>query len=123
MACLRVTDNVDNNEGLNTIKMTINEFTDICNHPWIATAGFDFVLIDLDSRIKYGTLSAMLGKYIVVPVLPEVIDKDIVRLLSELYPEKHAELMFTFIKNKGDISTIVKDLAEQHEWEYYYNQA
>lgn len=118
---LRVT-NTDKAEdmSLDTVVMPISEFCDIHSHPYLASAGFDYVVVDLDSEIGPGILRALLGKYIVIPKIVSEVDRDTVRLLTELYPEYAAKLRYTFIREKGNIGSIITELQEKFEWNKYY---
>lgn len=118
---LRVT-NTDRAEDmtLDTVIMPISEFCDIHSHPYLASAGFDYIVIDLHAEIKPGYLRALLGKYLVIPKIISAVDTDIVRLLAELYPEYAARIRYTFIREKGDVSDIVAELEQKFEWDKYY---
>lgn len=119
---LRVTNNGKMEDiSLDTVVMPISEFCDIHSHPYIATTEFDYILVDLSTEIKAGVLRAVIGKHVIIPVMPEQIDSTIVGQLAELYPEYAAKLRFTFVRNKGDISDIVNELSEKFRWNKYYN--
>ena len=120
---LRITDSIENNESLNVMKMPISEFCDIHSQPWIATQNFEFIVIDLDKRITSGFINAMASKLLVVPKIIGPNDKDVIRLLIEIYPNEAAKLRYTFIRNRNEIDEVIKELATKYEWEYYYKFA
>ena len=118
---LRVT-NTDKAEdmSLDTVIMPISEFCDIHSHPYLASAGFDFIVVDLDAEIKPGYLRALLGKYLVIPRIVGDVTQDTVRLLTELYPEYAAKIRYTFIREKGNIGDVITELRNKFEWNKYY---
>ena len=118
---LRITNDSIEEVSLNQQVMTIAEFKDIHNHPWLVTQNFDAVVVDLDSEIPTGYLRRLLGRYIVIPKVPEECTSTIVRLLGDLYPEYQARLMFTFLKDKTQFKLLLEELAETHNWEKYLN--
>lgn len=107
---------------LDTIVMSVDEFCDVHSHPFIASSGFDCILVDLHKEIKPGFLRAMLGKYMIVPRIVTDIDTDTVRLLAELYPEYAAKLRYTFItKRSEELSSIISELSDKFCWYKYYS--
>ena len=106
--------------SFNEVVLTIDEFCDIHTHPYIATAGFDVVVVDLDSKIPSGYLSAMVGKFIIIPRIIEDISTDTIRLLSEIYKEKSSTLRFNWLKKKQGVKEIIDEMAETFQWESYY---
>lgn len=108
--------------SLDVVVMSIAEFCDVHNHPYIASSGFDYICVDLDKSIKPGFLRAMIGKYIVIPRIVSDVDTDIVRLLAELYPEYAAKLRYSFISRKSDeLNGIINELSNKFNWARYYN--
>lgn len=118
---LRVT-NIDKAEdmSLDTVIMPISEFCDIHSHPYLASAGFDYIVVDLDPNIFPGYLRALLGKYVVIPRIVSEVTQDTVRLLTELYPEYAARIRYTFIREKGNIGVVIDELRKKFEWDKYY---
>lgn len=116
---LFVTD-VKRDVSFNEITMSIAEFCFIGNHPYIATAGFDNLIIDLDDRIPPGFLKAVVGKFNIIPKITGDITTDTVRLLGEIYREKDLELKKSWFKGKDAVKQLVKELEEQYKWCSYY---
>lgn len=118
---LRVTNtDIVDNTTLDTVIMPISEFCDLQAHPYLATAGFDYIVIDLDDKIPPGYLRCLIGKYRVIPRIVNKVTTDTARQLAELYPESAAKVRFSFIRNKGDISDVLKELSEKFKWNEYY---
>lgn len=105
---------------LGEVSMSISEFCSILNHPYIVSQDFDCIVVDLDSSIPSGYLSAMIGRTKVIPRINGDITTDIVRLVAELYPEHAAELRFAFIRNKEKLPEIINKLKDDFQWKDFY---
>lgn len=116
---LRVT-NKDIDVDLGKVLMSVDEFIDISNHPYIITSGFDALVIDLDPKIPSGILSAVIGRIKIIPRIITEIDTDIIRLLAEIYPDKAAELRFTYIRDKDNIWKVINQIKSDFMWETFY---
>lgn len=115
---------VSNNEmelELGKVQMSLQEFVDMRNHPYIATNDFEYAVIDLDSCIPAGYLKAVATKIRVIPkIVSEEISNKVIMLLSELYPERGAELRFTYLREKEKIGDVIASIREQFEWDKFY---
>lgn len=107
--------------SFNEITMSISEFAFIGNHPYIATAGFDTIIVDLDKRIPPGYLKTVIGKMKVVPRIVGELDTDVIRLLGEIYRDKEMSLKMSWFKGKDEVQKIINNIKEEYNWESYYN--
>lgn len=116
---LRVSDK-ERELALGDIQLTVEEFINIKNHPYIITSQIDTAVIDLDERIPSDVLKVILGKIKIIPVVPEEITSKIVQHLVTLYPEKAAILRHKFFMNKGGLEEEINSLKELYNWESFY---
>ena len=107
--------------SFNEIVMSINEFAFIGNHPYIATAGFDTIVVDLDKRIPPGFLKTIVGKIQIIPRIVNEIDTDTIRQLGEIYRDKDAILKMNWFKGREAIQKIIDQMKEENGWESYYS--
>lgn len=118
---LRVSNRIPRDSvNLNEVAMSIEEFADIRNHPYISTQRFDAVVVDLEKNIPVGYLSAVSKTTRVIPKIVTECNTDVVRLLAELYPDKAAEIRFSYIRDKERLSSIITELKKSYDWESYY---
>lgn len=118
---LRITNESANDVSLNQQVMSIAEFKDIHNHPWLVTSKFEAIVIDLVDDIPNGYLRNLLGVHFIVPKIVGPINIHTVRLLNELYPEQSAKLMFTFMRDKDKLQPLLDDMNKQFGWDKYLN--
>ena len=116
---LRITNASVEDIALNQVVMTISEFADIHNHPWLATQSFDMVIVDLVEGIPQGYLKPLVGKFLTIPVIKGELNPSKIRMLGELYPEESAALMFNFIRDKKALESLLKKMEEKYEWNKY----
>lgn len=116
---LRVTDK-ERELMLGEIRLTVEEFINIRNHPSLANAQIDTAVIDLDDRVPSDVLKAMLGKVRIIPVLPEEISAKIVQHLVVLYPERAPILRHKYFMNKGELATEIESLRKAYDWDSFY---
>ena len=113
---LRVTDKADTDISLETIVMTVDEFSDIANHPFIATNNFDALVLDLDKRIPFGFCKAIVGKVRIIPKFTEV-NTDTIRLLSECFPDYAALLRTSFMRDKEKLTFVLTEMRTKYLWD------
>jgi hypothetical protein len=65
---------------LGKVQMTLQEFIDVRNHPYIATSGFEYAVIDLDESIPAGYLRVLGTK---VRIIPKMISEEITNKIKE----------------------------------------
>lgn len=118
---LRITNESADDMSLNQQVMSIAEFKDIHNHPWLVTSKFEAVVIDLVEDIPNGYLRNLLGVHFIVPKIIGPVTIHTVRLLNELYPEQAAKLMFTFMRDKDKLDSLLKEMSDQFSWDKYLN--
>ena len=115
---LRITDNVESDVSLEEVRMSIDEFADIANHPFIASSNFDAIVIDLDKRIPFGYCKAIVGATRIIPKYNE-INSDSIRLLSECFPEYAAPLRSSFIRDKAKLEIILSEMCSKYSWDEF----
>lgn len=116
---LRVTDK-ERELMLGEILLTVDEFVNIRNHPYLVNAQIDTAVIDLDDRVPSDVLKAMLGKIRIIPVIPEDITAKIVQHLVVLYPEKAPVLRHKYFMDKGELSSEIYALRKTYDWDSFY---
>lgn len=102
------------------VVLSVEEFCDISNHPYIASGSFDIMVIDLEDKIPSNLLKACIGKFKIIPKLTHPVTVDTVRLLAELYREKGAMLRQAWLRNKSSVQGIVDGIAEEFHWADFY---
>lgn len=117
---LIVTDNPSDNVTFDVVTMSIGEFNDICSHPYIATANFDEVVIDVTDKVKLGHVRPVMSITRVIPKIPDEITSHTISVLSEIYPEKAAELRYTFIRNRDGVKDIIDEMCKAGHWKEFY---
>lgn len=117
---LIVTDRQIENISFDTVVMSIGEFNDICSHPYIASANFDEVVVDLDDKVKLGHLRPVMGITKVIPRVMDTISTHTVSVLSEIYPEYAAKMRYTFMRDKEGIRTLINEMCEEYHWSEFY---
>ena len=117
---LIVTDEQKDNVSFDTVVMSIGEFNDICSHPYIASSNFDEIVIDLTDKVRLGHVKPIMAITRVIPRIPDVISSHTVSVLSEIYPEKAAELRYTFIRNKEGVKDIIDKMSTDYHWRDFY---
>ena len=115
---LRVTDKSQQDVSIETIVMTVNEFIDIANPPFIASSNFDALILDLDKRIPFGYCKVISGKIRIIPKFA-TIDADVIRLLSECYPDYAPLLRTSFIRDKEKLNVILMEMKAKFFWDKY----
>lgn len=117
---LIVTDEQNDNVTFDTVVMSIGEFNDICSHPYIASSNFDEVVIDLADNVKLGHVRPVMSITRVIPKIPNQISSHTISILSEIYPEKAAELRYTFIRDKEKVADIISQMCIDYHWKDFY---
>ena len=119
---LRVSDLLPQDEAsLNEVCISLDEFADIRRHPFIASNKFDAVVVDLDKKVPVGYLAAVMNVARVIPhIVHDEYTLDDIRLLAELYPDKAAELRFSYIRDKERLKMLILELKQAYDWQSYY---
>lgn len=117
---LYVTDEIKKELSFDAVTMTIREFNDIHNHPFIASSKFDEVVVDINSDVKIGYLEPLIKTTKVIPRIVGDITSHTISLLSEIYRDRSAELRFTFIRDKAGIVTLINQMKADYGWERFY---
>lgn len=117
---LIVTDRQIDNTSFDEVIMPISEFNDICSHPYIASANFDEVVVDVEDRVKLGHLRPVLSITKVIPRITDIISTHTISILSELYPEHAAKMRYTFMRNKDGIRELIDKMCEDYHWSDFY---
>ena len=103
-------------ENLTDMCLTPDEFADPAYHPFIATTKFDKVIVELGDGIPNGYISQILLKG--NKIIPKInsVDGTVVSQLCEIYPDKRAELRFTYLRKKDDFFKLLNKLEEDYNW-------
>lgn len=117
---LIVTDDANQDLSFDTVVMPASEFNNICSHPYIASAGFDAIVVDLRCNVKLGFLSKVASITIVIPKVIGDLNAYSVSILTELYRERSAELRYTYMKDKQKFAEIVSAMEEEFHWKDFY---
>lgn len=117
---LIITDDAKQDLSFDTVIMSASEFNNICSHPYIASSGFDAVVVDLRCNIKLGFLSKVSSTTIVIPKVIGELNAHSVSILTELYRERSAELRYNFMKDKQHFAEIVSEMEEEFHWKDFY---
>lgn len=104
-------------ETFDTVVMDPIDFNHMFVHPYIATAGFTEVQIDLRDKISPAYVERLTRATLIRPIYKDFdLSQDAIILLSYIYPDKGAALRFNMIKDKEKLQSILKELAESFEW-------
>lgn len=102
--------------------ISIDNFTDLCYHPYIKSMKWESVIVDLDDRIPRSYIKQIVGtKTKVVPrVLRGSITPKGLLLLAEIYPDNMAEIYSWTKLPFNEMVAKVYELAEKKHWSLEY---
>lgn len=117
---LLLTDDVTREVSFDAVTMTSTEFNTVSSHPYIVSHRFDTVVVDLNLKVSLKYLRLLIGITRVIPRVVGELTADSVGILSEIYPDKAAELRVLFMRDKDSFDKLINDLAEQFHWDEFY---
>lgn len=106
--------------SFDTIRMSITEFNDVRYHPFIVSHSFDEIVIDLSEKVKVGHVRPLLAISKVIPKVVGEITTHTVSILCELYPDRSAQLRYTFMRDKEELGRIVERMKTEYGWADFY---
>ena len=108
-------------EDLDTLLMNPTDFNHLHVHPYIATAGFDEVQIDLRDKVDPAYISHLARVTLIKPIYESFdLSGSAIVLLSYIYPDKAAALRFFSQsykeEDKEKLNNLLTQLAKDFEW-------
>lgn len=104
-------------ESLDTVIMSPIEFNYLQAHPYIATAGFTEVQIDLTERLEPMFISKLSTKVVIKPIYKDFnVSPNAILVLSYLYPDKAAALRMYSMRDKNKLAELLQELADKYQW-------
>lgn len=117
---LVVTTDKSMEEDFDTVVMDPIEFNHLSVHPYIATAGFTEVQLDLSSKVDSAYVSELVRKIVVRPIYRDFnLSDDAILNLSYIYPDKAAALRIYSLKDKDKLVSLLSTLADTYDWRKY----
>ena len=114
---LIVSDDSHIEDSLDTIVMPASDFNQLASHPYIATAGFDFIYLDLDCQLNELYVQQLVKACCVIPMYRTYeLSQNAINILSYIYRESAAALRFYYIKDKARFNGLLDQLVESYKW-------
>lgn len=114
---LIVSSNPSLEEDFDTVLMNPTEFNHLSAHPYIATAGFSEVQLDLSEKIEAAYVSHLMKMTVIKPIYKDFeLSGNAILVLSYLYPDKAAALRFYSMQDKQKLIELLESLAKEYEW-------
>lgn len=114
---LIVSDDKSVEDSLDTIVMPAADFNELATHPYIATAGFDFIYLDLRCALNELYVQQLVKACCVIPMYKDFeLTPNAINVLSYVYREQAAALRFYNVKDKGKFKELLQKLAESYKW-------
>lgn len=118
---LFITDKPDDGR-LDCQYISIDNFNDLCYHPYIQSIKWESVIVDLDDRIKRSYIKQIIGRN--TKVVPRVLRGSVtpkgLLLLAEIYPDDMAEIYSWSKLPFNEMVEKVNELAEKKHWSTEY---
>ena len=96
---------------LGDVLMTINDFIDIKNHPFIASRKFKKCHITIDERIPANLFSEVSKFVLTIPMNEEVhVTKNNLTMICKMLPSRAAIIRHMFYSDKDNVDKFVNDL-------------
>lgn len=114
---LIVTSNNTLEESFDTVLMSPIEFNYLQTHPYIATAGFAEVQLDLSETLEPAFVSVLVKHVAIRPIYKDFnLSPNAILVLSYLYPDKAAALRMYSMRDKEKLVTLLQELSETYQW-------
>lgn len=114
---LIVTSNNTLEESFDTVLMSPIEFNYLQAHPYIATAGFAEVQLDLTERLEPAFVSRLSKQVVIRPIYKDFdLTPNAILVLSYLYPDKAAALRMYSMRDKDKLVALLTELSETYQW-------
>lgn len=102
--------------------ISIDNFNDLCYHPYIQSVKWESVIVDLDDRITRSYIKQIISRN--TKVVPRVLRGSItpkgLLLLAEIYPDDMAEIYSWTKLPFSEMVVKVDELAKKHHWSLEY---
>lgn len=114
---LIVTSNETLEESFDTVLMNPVEFNYLQAHPYIATAGFSEVQLDLTETLEPAFVSILVKHIAIRPIYKDFnLTPNAILVLSYLYPNKAAALRMYSMRDKEKLLTLLQELSVTYQW-------
>lgn len=114
---LIVSDDNKLEDSLDTIVMPAFDFNQLATHPYIATAGFDCIYLDLDCSLNELYVQQLVKACCVIPMYRNFdLSQNAINILSYIYREQAAALRFYFVKDKMRFKDLLQKLCDTYKW-------
>lgn len=114
---LIVSDDSNVDSSLDTIVMPASDFNQLATHPYIATAGFDYIYLDLRCALNELYVQQLVKACCVIPMYKDFeLSLNAINVLSYIYREQAAALRFYHVKDKAKFSELLQKLSETYKW-------
>lgn len=114
---LIVSDSSDVDVSLDTIVMPASDFNQLATHPYIATAGFEVIYLDLRCSLNELYVQQLVKACLVIPMYEDFeLSLNAINILSYLYREQAAALRFYNVKDKAKFNELLQKLCDTYKW-------
>lgn len=104
----------DNPGTLGDVSMTINDFIDIRNHPFIVSRKFSTCHVQIDKRIPTDLFSELVKFVRVIPIDEEIeLTKETLPIVSKIYPNRAALIRHAYYSDKESANKLVNGLIKE----------
>ncbi len=101
---------------IDVVTATPHEFNGIALHLYMLSNNFDEVIVELSDWIQLGKIRPLMSHTRVIPKIPEKVTSHTISLLTEMYPEKAAELRYTFMRDPSHIKEKIDEIGKTLNW-------
>lgn len=114
---LVVSSNQSLEEDFDTMRMEPIEFNHLHAHPYIATAGFSEVQLDLNDDINPAYVSYLAKATWIRPIYKDFnLSANAILILSYVYTDRAAALRYFNLSDKEKLHSLLEELAKTYEW-------
>ena len=117
---LLVSLNTEQDVSFDVIVISPYEFCTNAGQLFTISHDFDSCVVELSDKMQLGFLNKLRERMIVIPKIVDGVNSHTISLLTELYPEKSAEMRYALIRNPESINDIINSLSETFKWKSFY---
>lgn len=104
-------------DSLDTISMPASDFNQLATHPYIATAGFEYIYLDLRCNLNELYVQQLVKACCVIPMYKDFeLSPNAINILSYIYREQAAALRFYSVKDKEKFKELLQKLCDAYKW-------
>lgn len=104
-------------DSLDTIVMPASDFNQLATHPYIATAGFEYIYLDLRCSLNELYVQQLVKACCVIPMYKDFeLSNNAINILSYIYREQAAALRFYHVKDKPKFEELLQKLCDTYKW-------